>query len=51
MGALEGTAAGLELRQAQAHLRQQYADTRPLLDKLLEVRGVEVRGLAAWVCG
>ncbi|KAL4434286.1 hypothetical protein ABPG75_000727 [Micractinium tetrahymenae] len=33
---LAGTAAHLELTRAQAHLRQQYADTRPLFDMLLQ---------------
>ncbi|GAB4816642.1 hypothetical protein N2152v2_003688 [Parachlorella kessleri] len=33
--ALAGTAAQLEIQRAQAHLRSQYAATRPLLDMLL----------------
>jgi hypothetical protein len=32
---LAGTAAHLELARAQQHLRQQYADTRPLFNMLL----------------
>lgn len=35
MAALAGTAAALEIERAQAHLRAQYAATRPLFDMLL----------------
>jgi histone-lysine N-methyltransferase SETD3 len=35
VAALEGTAAELELRRGQAHLRAQFAATRPLMDALL----------------